>query len=184
MSFLKLVQVQHPTNGKMLDMVLTPGDAVAVLIFCRDTWEMLFVEQVRPAMMSKDNPTGRITEIPAGRIEQDEEAVLCAVREVEEETKIGITPDRVKVLNNGKFMAFCPGITPEKVALFYVEIEESDLEKYQTVFGRADEGEETTLVRVKFSDVFSDKYEFADLKTFAACMWFYKEYLQGNVLGL
>jgi nudix-type nucleoside diphosphatase (YffH/AdpP family) len=73
-------------------LVLERGDAIAVLLFDKQTRSVLAVEQFRlPALIARrrDNPTtsdGWITELVAGMIDEGESATQAVVRETFEET--------------------------------------------------------------------------------------------------
>ena len=109
-SFLKLVKqkVLLP-DGKTSerDIVRHPG-GVAILAFNKD--KLLLVEQYRKAL---DKP---LIEIPAGKIEKNEDIKICAIRELEEET--GYKAGKIEFL--GKF-ATSPGFCDEYIYLFKAE---------------------------------------------------------------
>lgn len=76
---LQVDEVQLP-NGKTAkrELVKHPG-AVAIIALTDDN-KIVMVEQYRKALEQT------IIEIPAGKLEKDEDPVLCAKRELEEET--------------------------------------------------------------------------------------------------
>lgn len=73
-------------------LVFERGDAIAVLLFDKQTRSVLAVEQFRlPALIARrrDNPTtsdGWITELVAGLIDEGESATQAVMRETFEET--------------------------------------------------------------------------------------------------
>ena len=104
-------QVQFPNGSRSeLEMVRHPG-AAAVIPFLSDPMgddpQILLLKQYRYAA------DGYLYEIPAGRLDDGEDPIECARRELKEET--GCTADRVEPL----FMMYTtPGFTDERIHLF------------------------------------------------------------------
>ena len=104
-------QVRFPNGSKSeLEMVRHPG-AAAVIPFLSDPMgddpQILLLKQYRYAA------DGYLYEIPAGRLDDGEDPIECARRELKEET--GCTADRVEPL----FMMYTtPGFTDERIHLF------------------------------------------------------------------
>ncbi|MBP1743613.1 MAG: hypothetical protein H6Q58_591 [Firmicutes bacterium] len=121
----KTLNVKKIYNGKILDLeeveVLLPdgksskreivrhNGAVAVIAY-KDADTVLFVEQYRKAVEKV------LLEIPAGKIEKGEDVMLCAMRELEEET--GYKSDNLTYL--GKIVA-SPGFCDEYIHIFKAE---------------------------------------------------------------
>jgi ADP-ribose pyrophosphatase len=103
---LHLQDVELP-NGKQSkrEIIKHPG-AVAVLAVTDDN-KIIMVEQYRKALERT------IVEIPAGKLEKDEEPALCARRELEEET--GYECDSLELLIS---FYTSPGFADEIVHLF------------------------------------------------------------------
>lgn len=107
-SFLTIVnqKVKLPDgNIAYRDIVRHPG-GVAILAFV-DEDTIILVEQFRKPLDKE------MIEIPAGKIDKNEEPINCAKRELEEET--GYIPGDIKYL--GKF-ATAPGFCDEYIYLF------------------------------------------------------------------
>jgi len=107
--FTDTVRFPDGTTGE-LDVVRHPG-ACAVLPFLSDPTRgdpsLLLIRQYRPAA------GGWLLEIPAGRLEVDEEPRDCARRELLEET--GCTAGRLDFLTT---ILTTPGFSDERIHLF------------------------------------------------------------------
>ncbi len=107
-NFFELVNV-HVTlpNGKTgnRDLIKHPG-ACAIIPFLDDN-TIILIEQFRKAI----NTT--LLEIPAGKLEKNEDIKMCAIRELEEET--GYFSNNVEYL--GK-IALAPGYCDEYIYLY------------------------------------------------------------------
>ena len=104
-------QVRFPNGARSeLEMVRHPG-AAAVVPFLSDPMgddpQILLLRQYRYAA------EGYLYEIPAGRLDEGEEPIECARRELKEET--GCTAERVEPL---LAMYTTPGFTDERIHLF------------------------------------------------------------------
>ena len=106
--FLEMVteEVVLP-NGRTatLDLIRHPG-AAAVVPFLDDD-RVLLIRQFRHAA------GGTIFEVPAGKLEPGEEPIICAGRELEEET--GKKAGRIEPLGS---ILTTPGFTDEQIYLF------------------------------------------------------------------
>jgi ADP-ribose pyrophosphatase len=106
--FLEMVteRVELP-NGRTatLDLIRHPG-AAAIVPFLDDE-HVLLIRQFRYAA------GGEILEVPAGKLEPGEEPILCAGRELEEET--GKRAHRIEPLGS---ILTTPGFTDERIHLF------------------------------------------------------------------
>jgi len=94
------------------------GNSAAVLVQLR-SGEFVFVKQKRPAV-------GKFTiEIPRGGAKNGESAIECAIREVLEETGIGVDPSELKF-----FGIIHPnsGILSSSVNLFYCCIDQTNVD--------------------------------------------------------
>lgn len=108
---LDMDQVRFPNGSRSeLEMIRHPG-ASAVVPFLSDPMgddpQILLLKQYRYAA------EGYLYEIPAGRLDEGEEPIDCARRELKEET--GCTAERVEPLFT---MYSSPGFTDERIHLF------------------------------------------------------------------
>jgi nudix-type nucleoside diphosphatase (YffH/AdpP family) len=107
-------------------LVFERGDAIAVLLFDRDTRSVVLVEQFRPPTLiahRRDDPAstdGWIVELVAGMIDAGETAEQGAIREVFEETGYRIVDPRPI----GKFFS-SPGGSDERFFLYFALVEEA-----------------------------------------------------------
>lgn len=92
------VLIHHPGAAAVVPFVGSPNDPDP---------EVLLIHQYRYAT------GGELWEIPAGRLEPDEQPIECARRELLEET--GCTCDRMEPLT---FLWTTPGFTDERIHLF------------------------------------------------------------------
>jgi len=108
---LDIDQVRFPDGSTgELEMVRHPG-ASAIVPFLSDPAgpdpELLLIRQYRYAA------DGFVYEIPAGRLDPGEDPIVCARRELQEET--GCTSERVEYLYS---FFTTPGFTDERIHLF------------------------------------------------------------------
>jgi 8-oxo-dGTP pyrophosphatase MutT (NUDIX family) len=141
------------------------------LIYIKDKDSVILVSQERAPMMRDENPTGRITEVPAGRFDVKLTPKQLIAKEAQEEVgMIGqLADDRVTLLNFGGFLALSPGILTERQILGFVEIESSEIEEEERTFG-VDEDEKIRRVMLKVEHL--QQYQFEDMKSFALTQWF------------
>jgi len=120
-----LFQVEYldEKKNKTSKVIFYRPDAVAVFLVLKDrntkSKHVVLVEQVRV-------PAGqRLLEIPAGVVENDGEYTETAVREIEEEVTLKITKKNLRFLG---LYYLSPGACPEKIALYFCELEFSGQE--------------------------------------------------------
>lgn len=115
-------------------------DAVAILIYVRAWDKVVFISQDRPGAVCAANPTGRLTEVPAGRL--DYEATVCeiAANEAYEEAGIRLDPNYIELINNGEPMTVSAGALTERIYFAYAEIGPEHVEEGE-FFGNEEEGE-------------------------------------------
>lgn len=150
---LDLVTVELPNGETSLREIVTHPGAVAIVAL-DDEHQVLLVRQFRLA-------AGRVMlEIPAGTLEPNEAPIVCAERELQEET--GYKPQQLEPLG-GIFVA--PGYTTEYIHLFLARnLVESRLEM--------DGDEFIEVVKLPFVNALAkiDSGEIQDAKTIAALL--------------
>jgi nudix-type nucleoside diphosphatase (YffH/AdpP family) len=111
-------------NGKELRfdrLRVKRPDAVAVFIFNRDSGKVVLVRQYRYPIA--DRTKEPVLEIMAGKIDGNDDPVITAIREAEEECGYRLNKDQLRQL--AEFFA-SPGYTSERFYLFYAEVRDSD----------------------------------------------------------
>ena len=103
-----------------------------------------------------------VLELPAGKLEEDEDVKKCALRELEEET--GFRPDHIK---NLFYFYTTPGYSSEKLHLFIAE----GLKYYGQ---NLDRGEYIELVEISKKDIIPKIVEgkIRDSKTIIGLLWY------------
>lgn len=112
-------------------LVFERGDAVAVVLYRKDTHEIVLVRQFRAPTLRPLQSNGKISwqgdgqldEVIAGMPRPGESHEDCAIREVFEETRYRVAPDKLE-----KIASFyvSPGGTSERIFLFYAEVTAAD----------------------------------------------------------
>src|SRR5262245_34376451 len=128
-------------------LVFERGDAVAALIFNRDSGEVVLVEQFRAPTLERSRNGGWMIEAPAGMIRGGESPEQAVIREVFEETGYRIEdPEHVATFFSS------PGGTSERIFLFYAVVEDAD--RTETAVGNRQEGEDIRVVTMMVEDLF------------------------------
>jgi len=148
-------------------------DAIAILIHVKGRG-ILLVEQDRPAMITKDNPTGTLIEAVAGRFDVNLSPAALAVKEIEEEVGGAVQEDQIVFLNEGVPLAAGPGLITDKIVLAYAELNEAQVEKDERTFGHAEEGEKIRRLFVPLAEL--GDMTFHDMKTYALVQWFLRNH--------
>lgn len=171
-SFLKIDQltIRHRKyDGDMspaLDrMVISKPNSIGVLLHHVDRDSVLLVEQFRyPAW---EGANGWLVEIVAGNMDADEDPVDTVRREVLEET--GYRIQSCRPIGQG-FSS--PGISTEKVYLYFAEVDDSML--VDPGGGIEEEGEDIRIVEWKVTSLVEKlrSNSISDLKTQCALQWF------------
>lgn len=142
------------------------GDSVAAIIVNSAEKKIIFVEQFRYPIYTKDQQDAWVLELVAGVIEKNSSPEDTIIREIMEET--GYKVSRVKPL----FSFFpSPGGSNEKIYLFYAEVEQTD--RIQAGGGIAEEGENIQIREMSFRQAFEmiDSGKIIDAKTIIALQW-------------
>ncbi len=108
------------TNGQMSNeiehLVLDRNDSVGILMHDLQVDEVILIEQFRVA--AYHNGPGWLIEVPAGRIEDGDDAKATALRETKEET--GAEPTDAEFISS---FYLSPGGCSERLSLFYCPFE-------------------------------------------------------------
>ena len=119
------------------------GDAVAAVVYDRDTDVLLFTEQFRyPAFKRSGDST--ILEIMAGMVAPGESYQDCLRREMEEE--LGLSPRMTRYL--GSYL-LSPGGSSEQIHIYFVEVGERN----GNGGGLIEEKEDIRVVRMVVSEI-------------------------------
>lgn len=123
---------------KAIRLALDRGNSAAVLIYEKDTDQFLFTEQFRYPSSRRDVPF--ILELVAGAVDEGEEPIESAKREVLEE--IGYKVEEMKLIHT-YFPS--PGMSAEVVYIFYTEVTTAQ----QILEGGGSKGEKEDIKLVK-----------------------------------
>jgi nudix-type nucleoside diphosphatase (YffH/AdpP family) len=128
-------------------LIFERGDAVAALIFNRDTGRVVLVEQFKVPTLEKGQGGGWIVETMAGMIRQGESPKEAVIRETFEETGYRITdPEPIASFFSS------PGGSSERIFLYYVVVTNADQDGPGG--GNVSEGEDIRLVTLTPSELF------------------------------
>lgn len=150
------------------------GHAVAVLGHDPKRDEVVLVNEFRPGMLVAGDHPFR-DNLVAGAIDDGENPIEAAVREMEEEA--GLTLHEPRLIHPGAFVS--SGGTSEKITLVYGRVDTSG---GGGIYGVATEREETLAVILPAQTYISRvrQGEIADLKTLVAGYWFAERHASGN----
>jgi len=155
-------------DGKMSEpvrrLVLERGDAVAAIIFNRDTQKVILINQFR--YPTYDKGPGWMEEAPAGIIEPNETPEDTLRREMIEE--IGY---RVGDLTHITTFYVSPGGSSERIMLYYAEVGNTD--KIAAGGGLASENEDIQITEFSLPELWSalEAGKIMDAKTIIGVMW-------------
>jgi len=155
-------------DGKMSEpvrrLVFERGDAVAAIIFNRDTQKVLLINQFRYPTFDKG--PGWMQETVAGIVDPNETPEEAMRREVMEE--IGF---RVGELTHITTMYPSPGGSSERITIYYAEVGNTD--RIAAGGGLASEGEDIQIVEVALPELWRavEAGEIMDAKTIIGVMW-------------
>lgn len=131
LKFLKVKIEKHPTRDIQLEFLEKPN-AIAVLILNSTEDKALLVEQYRPGI------NGKLLEIPAGIIENNEDSKETLKREVREETGYEIESFNL-IYEPKKPLILSPGYTSEELYIYIVKLKSENEKVYEK---QLDEGED------------------------------------------
>ncbi len=153
--FLHVDHVEDPRSGRIREVVRANAGpfSVAFLIYIPEDASVILTQQVRPAMISADNSTGLLVEVPAGRCDKPGETIKGVIkREGSEEVGAEIGEDQIELLNGGEPLAMSPGVLDEKIYLARIILRRGQLAADRE-FGCPNEGEHINRIRVPVSDI-------------------------------
>lgn len=139
-NFMKVVIAE---NGH--EIVVAP-DAAIILIYIEDKEQIVFVKQCRPAMVTEENPTGEILELPAGLFDGDYTPKGLMVKEAFEEAGVTLKEEDIELMNSGMPIALASGMTTSKLYIGYAFINSNRIDNTRFVFG--EEGTDECIQRV------------------------------------
>lgn len=147
-------------DGSMSDertfLVFERGDAVACLLFDREKWEVILVEQLKVPTIDKSQSGGFFLETMAGMIKAGETPAQTVVRETLEETGYRIKdPEHIATFFSS------PGGSSERIFLYYAVV--TDADRATTGGGNPNEGEDIRTVRMPVAELF-EKLRRAELE--------------------
>lgn len=153
---LKVDTVTLPDgNTSKREIIKHPG-AVAV-IAQKEDGKIIFVEQYRKALEKS------VVEIPAGKLEEGEDPIVTAKRELEEET--GYTTENLELVNS---FYTSPGFADELVNVYFTN-QLMRLEK--SVAGDEDEFVELLELSIEEAEQFEKEQRIHDAKTSYALLY-------------
>lgn len=156
-------------NGQMSPpvrrLIFERGDAAAVLIFNKETKNVLLINQFRYPTYEKNG--GWLMEIVAGMLDKNETPEECIRREVIEE--IGYQVERLIPIST---FFTTPGGSSERIFLYYAEVTNSD--RISHGGGAETEHEDIQIVKLSLPDLWKalDSGKIMDAKTLIALFWF------------
>ncbi len=140
-------QYDGTMSADKTSLVFERGDAVAVLVFNRDTGHVVLVEQFKVPVLDKSPSGGWITEVAAGMLKPGETPVEAAIRETREETGFQITdPEHIATFFSS------PGGSSERIFLYYAVVQEAD--RVAPGGGNRAEGEDIRTIEITPAEVF------------------------------
>jgi ADP-ribose pyrophosphatase len=132
---METISLTPPDGGpKQTRDVVRAGKVAAVIAYDPEADALVMLRQFRLAAHLA-NGKGELVEIVAGRVEEDEDITLAAIRECEEE--IGVTPVGLEALFT--FLP-SPGYTDEETTVFLGRVRVGEVPE---TAGALDEGEST-----------------------------------------
>jgi hypothetical protein len=117
-------------------------NSIGVLVYVKDTKQVLVVREQRAALMDEFTPSGMIIGPVAGRFDKPIHAAALAVAEASEEAGATLVAEELLVLNSGRPLGKNSGADNERMTLTFVVIQSSAL-KPGEFFGAKDENEIT-----------------------------------------
>jgi ADP-ribose pyrophosphatase len=160
------IKIRYPSSSEDLTRhIIVPKQAVAILLYRKDTDKIVFSKQYRLAAEQW------LLEIPAGVMDaKNEKPEATACRESEEETGYKIeSPQFITTYYPS------PGNSSEKIHLYYAEVDANA--KTGDGGGLDDENENIKVLEIGFVKAMEmiDSSEINDGKTIIALLWLYRK---------
>ncbi|MBA2391295.1 MAG: NUDIX domain-containing protein [Ktedonobacteraceae bacterium] len=146
-------------------LVFERGNSSAAIIWNRDTQKVLLTNQFR--YPTYDQGPGWISEVVAGVIDENETSGETIRREIEEEIGYKVTGELTHIAT----FYVSPGVSSEKITLYYVEVSSTD--RVSKGGGLASENEDIKIEEWSPSDLWHalESGEINDAKTIIAIQW-------------
>ena len=151
-------------SAEMTRLILDRGDSVAMLLCDPEKQTLLLCEQFR--IPTYDKGPGWLLELPAGTLEQGEDAEECARREAMEETGYS-----VKSFRRITSVYLSPGGSSERIHIFYGEVSMSD--RLGAGGGVLSENEDIRLISMPMAEAIAKARDgqIQDAKTLIGIQW-------------
>lgn len=151
-------------SAEMTRLILDRGDSVAMLLCDPEKQTVLLCEQFR--VPTYDKGPGWLLELPAGTLEQGEDAEECARREAMEETGYS-----VKSFRRITSVYLSPGGSSERIHIFYGEVSMSD--RLGAGGGVLAENEDIRLISMPVAEAIAKARDgqIQDAKTLIGLQW-------------
>lgn len=164
-AMLRFEKFDGAMSGTVRRLSLERGNAVAMLVFNRDTQKLLLINQFR--YPTYHNGHGWMTETIAGMIDAGEAPEEAVRREAKEET--GLDVQAVEFI--ASFYP-SPGGCSEQIHLFYVEIADPTA-RYDRIGGLASENESILTLELSLEEALAGirSGEIRDAKTIIGIFW-------------
>lgn len=164
-AMLRFEKFDGAMSGTVRRLSLERGNAVAMLVFNRDTQKLLLINQFR--YPTYHNGHGWMTETIAGMIDAGEAPEEAVRREAKEET--GLDVQAVEFI--ASFYP-SPGGCSEQIHLFYVEIA-GPTARYDRIGGLASENESILTLEFSLDEALAGirSGEIRDAKTIIGIFW-------------
>ena len=163
---LKFEMFDGTMSPEVVRLNLDRGDSVGAIIYNTTSQKLIFVNQFRYPIFTKEKDNAWSLEIVAGVIEKEESAEDAMFKEIKEET--GYHTTKLQPL----FSFYpTPGGSNEKVFLFFARVSQQD--RIYKGGGLIEEGENIQLLEISTKDVFDmlKSGKISDAKTIIALQW-------------